>query len=304
MKQLTPVIFLALFLLLGRLVCAQDLLYLRNAKEPIKVKVHEIGLDEIKYKPWGDTVIPILVLPRENVKKLVLANGSVFEFSQNPMADRSNYRQQHPQALKINFLSPLFANTAISYERSIKPGRSYEIGFSVIGLGLDQAQVNPAGMYLRGGYKFISTPDFYIRGMRYNHILRGGYVKPELILGAYSVDGQALKSVNNSSTYSSRIITIDYRSDITFGAMMVNFGKQWVYDNQMLFDLYFGLGYGFSNISRDTYIPPGYEIENNNGYNYAFAGGVKQFPLAFTLGFKLGFVFGKPQSEEKENNAK
>src|SRR4051812_15928231 len=122
MKQSIALFLFCVCFLAGFVVHAQDQLFLRNVKDPIKVKVYEIGLDEIKYKPWGDTVIPVLVLPRASVRMLVLSNGSVYEFSENPMFEAVNYADQHNNALKFSFLSPLYGNMAFSYERSIKPG--------------------------------------------------------------------------------------------------------------------------------------------------------------------------------------
>lgn len=299
MKQ-HNLLIICLFLFFVQNVRAQDLMYLRNAKQPIKVKVYEIGLDEIKYRPWGDTLIPILVLPRVNVQKLVLASGSVFEFSENPIADPVNYANQHNQAVKINFMSPLFSNTAFTYEKSIKPGRSYELGLAIIGLGIPSTHENLRGMYLRAGYKLISTPDYYVRGMKYAHLLKGGYVKPEIIFGAYGYDGEAYQRSYNYTTNQYSSSTISYRSNVTFGAMMVNFGKQWVYDDAMLFDLYFGLGYGFSAISNNKTLPRGYYNDESSGYHYAFVGGENSFPIAFALGLKLGFLFGKqPEAPQK-----
>jgi hypothetical protein len=294
MKQLKPLLILCLCVFFGRFAQAQDLMYLRNVKEPVKVKVHEIGLDEIKYKPWGDTVIPVLVIPRMNVKKLVLSNGSVFEFSENPMADATNYSEQHNNAFKFHFLSPLFDNFAFSYERSIRPGRSYEVGVGVIGVGVDNGN-NAGGMYIRGGYKFISSPDFYVRGMRYAHILKGGYIKPELIFGGYGVDRYAYTSYSSYSGYSNSSV----RRQVTFGSLMVTFGKQWVFDDAFLFDMYFGLGYGFSKYSQ-TGSRTSYSYDEPEYYHYAFMGGMQDFPIAISAGFKIGFVFGKPQEPYKK----
>lgn len=292
MKQIKPLLIIGLCLLWGRFASAQDLMYLRNVKDPVKVKVHEIGLDEIKYKPWGDTIIPILVIPRVNVRLLILSNGSVFEFSENPMADAANYSKQHNNAIKFSFLSPLTNNFAFSYERSIKPGRSFEVGLSVIGVGVDQGN-NAGGMYFRGGYKFISTPDFYVRGMRYAHILKGGYIKPEIAFGGYGIDRYNY-SYSSGTGYRSSIT----RRNVTFGALMCTFGKQWIFDDAFLFDAYMGIGYGFSAYTPKSYGNNNY-YDEPEAYHYAFIGGIQDFPIAITAGFRIGFVFG----QQKETQA-
>ena len=58
----------------------------------------------------------------------------------------------------------------------------------IIGLGIDPGEVNPAGFFTKGGIKFIKSPDFFMRGMRYAHVLKGGYVKPEIAIGYFSQD--------------------------------------------------------------------------------------------------------------------
>lgn len=297
MKLNLPLLICGILLCIGRITNAQDLMYLRNSKTPILVKVHEIGLDEIKYKPWGDTIIPVLVIPRVSVEKLVLSNGAVFEFKENPMTDASNYAEQHNNALKFNFLSPLFTNMYFSYERSLKPGRSVEVGVSIIGVGMHYDNDNLGGLYGRVGYKFISSPDFYMRGMRYMHILKGGYIKPELVFGGYGVDARY-----GYNSYGNRSSTTLYRDNVIFGAVLVNFGKQWVFDDSFLFDAYLGLGYGFTDFRTQYPVGSGQYSENYTPYNYAFLGGVSEFPLAITAGLKIGFVFGKQAPADLKKN--
>lgn len=287
MKQKLTLLVLCLCCIAGRFANAQDLMYLKNTKSPIQVKIHEIGLDEVKYKPWGDTLMPVLVIPRISVSKLVLENGSVFEFKNEGMTDPANYTDQHNNAIKFSFLSPLYENISFSYERSIKPGRSFEVGLGIIGPGVDFGS-DPRGMYLRLGYKFITAPDFYLRGMKYAHILKGGYIKPEIAFGGYGIDRYIYSPY---SYYGSSTST--YRRNVTFGGVLVNFGKQWVMDDVFVFDMYFGIGYGFTKYDKESNSRYNYYDDQPEVYQYAFLGGIKEFPIALTAGLKMGFLFGK-----------
>jgi hypothetical protein len=277
-------------------------MYLKKAKSPIKVNVYEIGLDEIKYRPWGDTIIPMLVIPRENISKLELANGSVFEFKESPMTDASNYIEQHNNAIKFGVFSPLNSNLAFSYERGIKPGRSFEVGIGIVGLGVKYQDVNVKGGFGRIGYKFITSPDYYYKGMKYSHILKGGYLKPEIVFGGYGIDRQNYyyTKVNSGSSYYSynQINYVTYRRHVTFGALILNFGKQWIVDDLLAFDLFMGLGYGYSeytqNPDKRSYY---YDDDEPEMYHYAFFGGVKDFRVVITAGFKVGYVFGKQKEK-------
>ena len=82
---------------------------------------------------------------------------------------------QSKNAIKINFLSPLFGTTELIYERSIKPGRSWETALGIVGLGNDIQEIDPRGVYGKFAYKFMRSPDAYLQNMHYSHILKGAY---------------------------------------------------------------------------------------------------------------------------------
>ena len=123
-------------------------------------------------------------------------------------------------------------------------------------------------MFVGFGYKLIKSPDFYLSNMRYSHLLKGGYIKPEISLALYAIDQDYYYNNNTRET-------------IFSGAIMVNFGKQWVQDNLMLFDMYVGVGYGFSTNSNN----------DSMEYNFGYATGPPQFPIALTAGINLGVLF-------------
>ena len=165
---------------------------------------------------------------------------------------------QRRNALKMAIMSPLTGTTTFSYERALKPGRSIEFTISLIGLGFNNPE-DAAGIGLKAGYKFIRSPDHYLSGMRYAHILKGGYVKPEFSFARY----------NLRSKY----------EEVIKAALMVNLGKQWVFSDVFLVDLYFGVGYGMTS-SR---------IEDPE-FPYDFGVVDPQCPLALDAGFRLGFL--------------
>jgi hypothetical protein len=119
------------------------------------------------------------------------------------------------------------------------------------------------------GYKLISTPDYYMKGMRYSHLLKGWYAKPEIIVSGFERDETYYWYSNESKT----------RETIVAAALVVNLGKQWVFSDAFLIDLFLGAGFGFSNNDGDF------------DYFYGFMGAADSFPLALTGGFKIGFLF-------------
>jgi len=214
---------------------AQDRIYTKKG-ETIAARVHEIGLEEVKYYEWQQNG-PLLSMAIDLLLRVELENGRVIEFK-DPMMDPESYADQKKSALKLNFLSPLFESLNISYERSIRPGRSFETQLGLIGLGFNTSEWdNSTGIHVAAGYKFLRTPDFYSRRMKYSHILKGGYVMPQVLLSVYN---------NEYEDYSLSGSTVWQEDDVVSGAFVINLGKQVVYDDSFLIDYSIGIGYGFT----------------------------------------------------------
>jgi hypothetical protein len=128
---------------------------------------------------------------------------------------------------------------------------------------------NESGAFFKVGYKFIKSPDFYLKGMRYAHLLKGTYVRPELAFTSYMVDDYIDYGYANSSG----------RYRVTLGAVLINVGKQWVFDDTFVLDWFVGAGYGFGDNPIDWVS------------HKAFMGVADGVPLALTSGLRIGFVF-------------
>jgi hypothetical protein len=118
--------------------------------------------------------------------------------------------------------------------------------------------------------------------MKYSHLLKGWYFRPDVNFAAYNRDFEYYDYNNNNY--------INSRGEVISGALTLSFGKQWVLSNVFLIDIYGGVGYGFSN--QKTNLPDNidqYYYYGNEGYNYGFVV-TPDIPLAFTAGFKVGFL--------------
>ncbi len=264
--KLFPVLAI-LILVLPQSIVAQDII-VKKVSDSIKCKIKEIGIDDIKYTLPEYTSDVTFAIAKDNVAKIIFENGKEMSF-QTDMKNPENYSDNKTNALKINFLSPLYGNTSFCYERSLKPGRSLEGTLGIIGLGIDQRGENPGGAFAKFGYKFIKDPDFYLRGMRYAHVLKGAYVKPELGFGVFERDGS---DYNEYQSYGNT------RETVYSGVLQLVIGKQWVIDNAFLVDFYAGVGYGFSSTDETSFYY-GYSIANSS------------FPISGSAGLKIGFLF-------------
>lgn len=252
-----------------------DKMIKRNG-EVIVCEIREIGDDEVKYVLESYRSDVVFGIDKNKVEKIVFADGREIKFSDS-MFGFENYEQQRRNAFKFNFFSPLAYATAFSYEHSLKPGRSIEAGIGLIGVGKRPEGYRASGVFLNAGYKFIKDPDFYVKGMRYAHVLKGAYFKPELAFSTYSYSNR---------TYFGNNVVTEPDINVTMAAVILNVGKQWVYSDRFLIDWYIGAGYGF-----------GKNDETDNSRHFAFIGGTNDTPLVLNAGFRVGFLFDARRSK-------
>ncbi len=273
----------ALLILLSGNLFAQDQI-IKQSDEVILCKIKEIGLDEVKYILPDYPEDVLFALDKDEIDKIVFENGKTLSFLQK-MNDPETYKDNKKNAIKLDFLSPLSGNTTFAYERSLRPGRSIEGDVGIIGLGIDPGDENPGGVFFRFGYKFLKSPDFYLRGMRYAHLLKGSYLKPTITLGFFSRDNYRYYYDYDYPTpepgypYYEDFIEQNERINAVTGSIQLLLGKQWIIDNSFLVDLYWGIGYGFStNYDASNYF-----------YSHTLMG--EEFPLSLSAGLKMGFLW-------------
>jgi len=268
---------------------AQDKIFRKNGKT-INAKVIEIGTVDIKYKIPGDDNSPVYVLEKDRINKIEFENGKVEKFTAD-IKDPEQYIGQRTKAIKIDFLGPLIGYSQISFEKSTGVGKGYEVTLGVIGAGKNQrfnyyssnvqlekrSQFGISGSF---GYKFNKLPDFLFGRTRLNHLMQGAYAKPIIYVGNYSEDRLVYKSNN---TY------VVERPNITFGALQLELGKQWVFSDKFLLDTYWGFGYGFDNKKGDGDSFDPYE-DDLGAYNYINARAGRSPGFSLTWGIKLGLL--------------
>jgi hypothetical protein len=236
MKFLTFLIFITISIS----AVAQDRI-IKKSGTIIEGKVSEIAADEVKYY-YPDNPKLIFGIDKVLVEKIEFGTGEVIVVEGNTFKNSEYYIGQNKRALKLNFTSPFTGSTELVYEQNIKPGRSWETALGIIGLGFDAQENNPRGVFGKFAYKFLKDPDFYMQRMHYAHILKGGYIAPELALRYMSFDSdEYLYSMNTGSV----------RKESFALAVMLKFGKQWVFDDAFLVDIFGGIGYGFGGDDYD-----------------------------------------------------
>jgi hypothetical protein len=263
------IIMLLMMLLLSAVASAQDMIISYNA-DTLRCKVKEVGSVEVKYIRADYPADILFTMDTEKIQKLIFENGQELTFIAE-IDNPTNYLQQNKNALKIDFLAPLTGNTTLAYEYSLSPGKSMEGTLGIIGMGVDTRDNNPRGMFMKYGIKFIKSPDFYVRNMRYAHILKGAYIKPEIGLGYFTSDNE-----DYSSRYPDEYTDTKRIENYSLMLQLV-LGKQWVINDIFLVDFYAGAGYGFDN--------------QEGGYYYGYAIISDEAPLSLSAGLKIGILF-------------
>ncbi len=284
MKTTVTTLILVLFAVV---LNAQDTLFLKKNKT-IPCIVTEIGVDEIKYKDYSNLEGPVYVVRKVDVMKIVFKNGKV-EYIEPDEMDMNKEEEilDKNQAIKVAFLSPLYNHVQITYERKLKMTKNLETRLGFIGIGnREMFDDNRQGAYFAGGVKFLLGQDYYIKGMKYLHPLKGSYLKPEICISIFDFSEEV--PVWNSNYYYS-----NYRAFAKYRASLVAFnmvyGKQYILGNTLTFDFHVGIGIGAASVFKKNNINNDVNYEPSN-YGYAVIVS-RDFPLTFTSGISIGYIF-------------
>lgn len=287
MKKLICLVLLILGI--QTLTQAQDKILKKNGSS-IACKIIEIGTEEIKYVPSDNLTGPTYSIAKDKIKFVVFANGKKESYTTS-WKDEEQYSDQLKQAIKVDFFAPLLGYSQISYEKNIGVGKAYEIGLGIIGLGssaqltyyhtqLQTITKKQLGAFISAGYKFNKLPEYLFGKTRLTHIMQGSYVKPVLYLGNYSENRIAFKG---NSSYEVE------KQNVTFAALQIELGKQWVFGDKFLLDAYWGIGYGTDNkqSSNDWDYSTSTDL---SAFNYANIRLGKSPGISFTFGIKVGLL--------------
>jgi hypothetical protein len=200
-----------------------------------------------------------------------------------------------PTALKVNVFAPLLGYSQLSLEKPVRQRRNIQLGLGIIGAGMNLSiqgrpmflfydgysyhhpgMRNQFGGFIELGYKFIKPVHANNRlpvNYYWGNAFGGSYLKPSILVGAYSFN-----QFSHDSTYS--IV----RRHHSFGALMLNAGHQWQFNDRILLEMYLGGGAEIDNVK-----------DGDDLYGHPFVLAVaKDNPsvnFSCTAGFRVGYVF-------------
>lgn len=273
----------------GSAAFSQDTLYYRNGSTQI-VKITEVGIDEVKFRDYKNQDAPTFNIEKNELKRIGFADGSSFKFNEDPLDLKPS--QEHAKkthAVKFEFFSPLADNITVGFEHLVKKGVSFEYKAGFIGAGFSRNDNEKlSGMLVKFGVKFMNSPEYYSKGMKRTHPLRGGYIKPEIIFNKYKS-----QTKTDNFPYFNPLTVTEY--DVTNYAVNIVFGKQKILGEMAVLDYYIGVGYGGQQIEKtvvqnNSNLPFTDDTDSFSGvYSHTFGG--KQFPFVISGGLTLGIIF-------------
>lgn len=205
------------------------------------------------------------------MRQLYLTLGYLF-LSMAMTAQTDAPAEPIPQKTKVigfDFFSPVTGNATFSYEQYLNNQIGIEGRIGFIGLGKNLE--NQLGGFLKFGVKFSSQPNGNPMLWQRQRLLQGAYFKPEITTAIYRNDN--LTSVLTDGMGS--VLIEEQKVEAGFVVQLVA-GQQWILNDILVIDVYFGLGYGFTS--------------DNDGYNYGYYLFNEDFPLATSAGLSVGVL--------------
>ncbi len=262
----------------------------------IKVKVLDIGVNEVKMKLYNNPDGPTITMKKSEIKSITIEGQTVYEQKADPYSTSNKLILDKNSSIKFHFFSPLNSHMAFTYEWMNKPGFNWELGAGIIGVGIKKTNTilnrNPRGAFLRFGPKFLlgSSSDIEIEGARYSHPLKGRYLKVEMILHLMNTTNFA-----DTGRYPWPKGTVSYTKQYQSVVLNLIYGRQFIFGNSITVSWYAGGGYSFestTSIGKPSNITNNWTDYDPRRYSHFFFG--EGFPLTMTTGFTVGYILKTP----------
>jgi hypothetical protein len=266
--------------------------------EKILGKITKVTETDLEYKKAQEADAPIYVISKDKLREIRWANGTremvvADEMDANVEKEILNQRS----AIKLHIFSPAASQLTVSYERCLKVGTNIEISLGLINNSLinnNSPNLIQGGLF-SGGVKFLLGQDYYVKGLKYAHPLKGRYLKPEIDFSSFIIRGIRANYYNpNVYTYNSYIET---NQQVNSFALMINYGRQFILGNILTFGYSVGLGYAASDAKySNPYFQNNYGSYSNNPMNvpsdlYSHYLLSTNIPIAIKGTITMGYIF-------------
>lgn len=222
---------------------------------------------------------------------VLIANSSVAQNPDLPTRNEAGKRTALPtrkHAFSVEFVAPLLRHFTAGHEMELRENISWETKVGVIFpravSSTSDFNYQQQGGFIRTGVKFYRNfPQnrwrFWGNNQRERDVFEGRYIKPEIVVGYFSEKDRD-SPLRNNHTFAS--------------AILLNFGRQYVFAKRLTLGYEWGLGYAFSNEDMNRINAPNAKNYRPYGWYYSHVGAPNSdFPIAFSVGFNVGVVLGR-----------
>lgn len=210
------------------------------------------------------------------------------------MPVKHNFGQTLPESqlikrhsIKFDFFSPLRGSVGLSFEAGLNNFIALDIEVGFIGIKPDHINVYKNYNDYLGGY-FTAAPRIYFKKDENLSNFRGAYFKPEILFNYFSYERQELLYNSRYETYEFSPLT---GTDISL-ALIACSGIQWVLSDFLIFDTWFGIGYGANWINEENDLPIADQSNySSNQYNKFSHRQIGPSKVLMDCGLSLGILF-------------
>lgn len=215
-------------------------------------KVIEINSTQVKYKMHNYLDGPVVIMRKSEICAIHYANGTVQAMEQVSSPSHSSNQPFNLDSLpfggpkhsiKADLIKPIFNCVELVYEHNVKPGITLEGGLGYIGINATQdvqfRREDEQGMFMRFGVKFHRYNAFNKEQATHYQLLEGKYIKPEITVSAYNYRRQDYDWFTGDQTLQTH--------NAESVALMLKFGRQYVFAESFTIDLHIGAGFSYSD---------------------------------------------------------
>jgi len=192
-------------------------------------------------------------------------------------------KAQDTYAIKYDFFTPVAGCFGFSLEKARTNFTSLDFDAGLIGLKLgDYYEYDK----FAGGYVAFGPRLYFVKDPAEINNFKGTYFKPQLLANYFKY--QQEYTYYEDITYAPLIGNIE-GTDFSL-SLLLCLGNQWILSDLVVFDLWFGLGYGVSWETETIDFPEVYYYSSGSSYKYSHVH-FGDSPLIFDGGLSIGIKF-------------
>jgi hypothetical protein len=290
MKPSHLLVLILLFIAGGKVYAQSDTLIYKN-KDKVVCKVIEINDTDIRYKKLSNLNGPIYSIDKIKISEIHLSNGEVEIIVPDEMsANQSQEILDKRRAIKFEPFGLVGGRVIAGYEKVLKVGINLEVKGGYVNSKIGYYGYNnyyKEGVFLKPGIKFLLGTDYYYKGVKYTHPLRGHYIRFDVLFSRFKIHDVEAYLINPTNGY--QVFGRTDQRVIAYG-MLINYGRQVILGNIITLDYFIGLGIAKHSVKNLNNNVTGNTANDFGSFRYYSHTQIGNLPIAFNGGLALGVL--------------